>query len=94
MRVSRYALVSLGMALIAVAVALGVFEPLAALGRLVLLDPKEPGGVKGTVTNESGADSARVMVAIYEKADSARASYRAVCYSTGAYEVKSVKPGE
>ena len=61
---------------------------------LVLLDPKEPGGVKGTVTNETGADSARVMVAMYDRADSTRASYRALCDSTGAYEVKSVKPGE
>jgi methionine-rich copper-binding protein CopC len=60
---------------------------------LELLDPKEPGGVKGTVTNESGADSARVMIAIYDNADSTRAAYRAVCDSTGAYEVKSIKPG-
>lgn len=61
---------------------------------LALLDPREPGGVKGIVSNQSGADSARVMVAIYEKSDTTRASYRAVCDSTGAYEVKSVKPGE
>lgn len=69
-------------------------QPVVEGIELVLLDPKEPGGVKGTVTNESGADSARVMIAMYEKADSTRASYRAVCDSTGAYEVKSVKPGE
>jgi hypothetical protein len=61
---------------------------------LVLLDPKEPGAVKGTVSNESGADTARVMVAMYEREDSTHATYRAVCDSTGAYEVKSVKPGE
>lgn len=61
---------------------------------LVLLDPKEPGGVKGTVSNQSGSDTARVMIAMYDRADSTRTSYRAVCDSTGAYEVKSVKPGE
>jgi hypothetical protein len=60
---------------------------------LELVDPKEPGGVKGTVSNQSGADSARVMIAIYDKADTTRATYRAVCDSTGAYEVKSIKPG-
>jgi len=31
---------------------------------------------------------------MYDRADSTRASYRALCDSTGAYEVKSVKPGE
>ncbi len=60
---------------------------------LSLLDPKEPATVKGTVTNESGIDTSRVMVAIYDAADSTRAAYRAVCDSTGAYEVSSVKPG-
>jgi len=60
---------------------------------MALLDPKEPGSLKGTVTNESGADSARVMIAIYDKADTTRATYRALCDSTGAYEVKSIKPG-
>jgi protocatechuate 3,4-dioxygenase beta subunit len=33
------------------------------------------------------------MVAIYDKADTTRATYRAVCDSTGAYEVKTIKPG-
>jgi hypothetical protein len=61
---------------------------------LVLLDPKEPGGVKGTVTNASGVDSARVMVAIYDKADTSRATFRALCDSSGAYHVNHIKPGE
>lgn len=60
---------------------------------LALLDPKEPGSVKGAVKNESGLDSARVMIAMYDISDSTRSAYRAVCDSTGAYEVKSVKPG-
>lgn len=60
---------------------------------LALLDPKEPATVTGTVTNESGIDTSRVMVAIYDTADSTRAAYRAVCDSTGAYEVSTVKPG-
>jgi len=60
---------------------------------LVLLDPGDPGSVKGIVTNESGSDSARVMVAMFASADSSRTAYRAVCDSTGAYEVRNVKPG-
>jgi hypothetical protein len=60
---------------------------------LALLDPKEPGTVKGTVTNESGIDTSRVMVAMYDTADSTRAAYRAVCDSAGVYEVSAVKPG-
>jgi Bacterial Ig-like domain len=60
---------------------------------LAIVDPKEPGEVKGTVSNESGADSARVMIAIYDRSDTTRAVFRAVCDSTGAYEVKSIKPG-
>jgi hypothetical protein len=61
---------------------------------LALLDPKEPGSVKGSVKNESGADTVRVMIAMYDTADSTRAAYRAVCDSTGVYEVKIVKPGD
>lgn len=60
---------------------------------LALVDPKEPGTVKGTVVNESGIDTARVMVAMYDVSDSTRAEYRALCDSTGAYQVASVKPG-
>jgi uncharacterized protein (DUF2141 family) len=60
---------------------------------MALIDPKEPATVKGTVHNESGIDSARVMVVMFEAADSARAAYRAVCDSTGAYEIGGVKPG-
>jgi Bacterial Ig-like domain len=69
-------------------------NPVVSDIELALLDPKEPGGVKGTVGNESGVDSARVMVAMFATSDSTKAAYRAVCDSTGAYEVKSVKPGE
>jgi hypothetical protein len=58
---------------------------------LDLLDPKEPGEVKGTVVNESGAAGV-VVVAMYDEADTTRAAYHAVCDSTGAYEVKKVKP--
>ena len=61
---------------------------------LVLLDPKEPGSLAGTVGNETGIDTARVMVAMFEKSDSTRAAYRALCDSTGAYQMKSVKPGD
>jgi hypothetical protein len=60
---------------------------------LALIDPREPGSVKGIVTNQSGIDTARVMIAFYDAADSTRAAYRAVCDSTGGYEVASVKPG-
>lgn len=67
--------------------------PVMAGMDMALLDPKEPGTVNGTVANESGADTARVMVAMYDAADSTHAAYRAVCDSTGAYEVASVKPG-
>jgi len=68
-------------------------EPVVSNVDLALVDPKEPGSLKGTVTNESGLDSARVMIAIYDRADTTRAVFRAVCDSTGAYEVKSIKPG-
>jgi hypothetical protein len=74
---------------------IGIFpaNPVVKDVELLLLDPREPGTVKGTVQNESGADSARVMVAMYEKADTTHAAYRAVCDSTGAYQVSTVKPG-
>jgi hypothetical protein len=68
--------------------------PVAAGISLELLDPKEPGSLKGTVANETGIDTSRVMVAMFEKSDSTRAAYRALSDSTGAYEIKSVKPGE
>ena len=67
--------------------------PVVAGVNMALVDPKEPGKVTGTVTNESGVDSARVMVAMYDVADSTRAAYRALCDSTGAYQFNAVKSG-
>ncbi|HEX6790479.1 MAG TPA: Ig-like domain-containing protein, partial [Candidatus Krumholzibacteria bacterium] len=58
-----------------------------------LIDPREPGKVSGTVANESGVDTSRVMVAMYDEADTTRAAYRAVCDSSGAYRIDPVKPG-
>ena len=68
-------------------------KPVVSGVDMALVDPKEPGKVSGTVANESGVDSARVMVAMYEMADSVRAAYRAVCDSTGAYQFNAVKSG-
>lgn len=60
---------------------------------LALIDPNDPAIVRGTVTNETGADTARVMIAMYATDDSTKAAYRAVCDSTGAYEVAAVRAG-
>lgn len=68
-------------------------NPVIADMEIVLLDPRDPGGLKGTVDNQSGVDSARVMIAMYDAIDSTRVAYRAVCDSIGAYEVKTVRPG-
>jgi hypothetical protein len=68
-------------------------NPVVAGLELPLIDPQDPGIVRGTVVNESGVDTARVMVAMYAPEDSTRPSYRAVCDSTGAYEVTSVRAG-
>jgi hypothetical protein len=59
-----------------------------------VVDPAEPGVVRGVVTNETGIDSARVMVWLFAGADSTRALFRATCDSSGAYEMRQVKPGE
>jgi hypothetical protein len=68
-------------------------NPVVAGIDMALVDPKEPGKITGTVANESGVDSARVMVAMYEIADSTRTAYRALCDSTGAYQFNAVKSG-
>jgi hypothetical protein len=61
---------------------------------ITVIDLNEPGIVRGSVGNESGVDSARVMVGLYPEADSTRAAARAVCDSAGVYELKAVRPGE
>ena len=61
---------------------------------IVVIDPNEPGVVRGSVSNESGVDSVRVMVGLYTGADSTRAAARAVCDSAGVYELREVRPGE
>jgi hypothetical protein len=67
--------------------------PVVSAVNLNVVDPNEPGTVRGVVINETGIDSARVMAGLYAEADSARAVYLGLCDSTGAYEIGMVKPG-
>ena len=81
-------------AIVADTVTLTAALPIASDVDIAVIDPREPGGVKGVVINESGIDSARVLVGLYAAGDSVRAAYLAACDSTGAYELRTVKPGE
>lgn len=68
--------------------------PVVAGLSITLIDPNEPGVVRGRVFNETGIDTARVLAALYTPSDSTRAAYTAACDSTGAYELRQVKPGD
>jgi uncharacterized protein (DUF2141 family) len=62
--------------------------------KIKLVDPNEPGVVRGRVFNETGIDTARVLAALYAPVDSTRAAYTSPCDSSGAYEFRQVKAGE
>lgn len=61
--------------------------------RITVIDPTEPGSVRGTVANETGIDSMLATVALYTARDSIHAQYLARCDTTGAFDFASVKPG-
>ncbi|HET6347937.1 MAG TPA: hypothetical protein VFH88_02540, partial [Candidatus Krumholzibacteria bacterium] len=44
--------------------------------------------------NESGVDTAAVLVALYSSTDSTRIAYHARCDTTGAYQMRNVAPGD
>jgi hypothetical protein len=60
----------------------------------VLLDPSEPGTVKGAVTNESGIDTARVMVALFDWPTPPAQSIARCATRRCAYNLPSVKPAD
>lgn len=61
--------------------------------RISVIDPNEPGAVKGHVVNESGIDSILATVALYTTRDSTQVQYLTRCDSTGAFAFEKVKPG-
>jgi hypothetical protein len=67
--------------------------PVASAVSLNAVDPAEPGSVRGVVINETGIDSALVLVGLFAGEDSTRAQHLAACDSAGAYAIAPVKPG-
>lgn len=61
--------------------------------RIDIIDPNEPGTVKGGVVNETGIDSVLATIALYTMRDSTYAQYLTRADTTGAYEFAKVKPG-
>ncbi len=67
--------------------------PVAAGVNVTVVDPNEPGVVKGSVVNETGIDTMRVSVGLFAPDDSTRAKVYALCDSIGAFEIKA-RPGD
>jgi hypothetical protein len=58
-----------------------------------VIDPNEPGVVRGVVANETGIDSLLAMVSLTTTRDSTSVQYLVRCDTTGAFEFARVKPG-
>ncbi|MCI0452037.1 MAG: Ig-like domain-containing protein [Candidatus Latescibacteria bacterium] len=58
-----------------------------------VIDPTEPGVVRGAVANETGIDSLLATVSLTATLDSTRIQYLVRCDTTGAFEFARVKPG-
>jgi uncharacterized protein (DUF2141 family) len=61
---------------------------------IAVVDPNEPGIVRGSVVNETGIDTLRVSLNLFTVEDSTRARMHARCDSTGAFELRNVRPGD
>ncbi|HXV13507.1 MAG TPA: Ig-like domain-containing domain [Candidatus Krumholzibacteria bacterium] len=58
-----------------------------------VIDPNEPGLVRGTVANQTGIDSLLATVSLTATRDSTRVQYLVRCDTSGAFEFARVKPG-
>jgi hypothetical protein len=73
-------------------VALVPASPVVSGLQIAIIDPNEPGEVRGSVANETGIDTVRATVGLYAAEDSARAAYVVRCETDGSFVVKQVRP--
>jgi hypothetical protein len=67
--------------------------PVATNVNMDIVDPKEPGVVRGNVVNETGIENVPVSVALFEGADTTRARHFGVCDDVGSFELGNVLRG-
>jgi hypothetical protein len=61
---------------------------------IIIIDPTEPGDIKGTIINASGNDTFPVSVAVFTREDSLpKVAGYAICGSKGGFHIAKVKPG-
>jgi hypothetical protein len=67
--------------------------PVVSGVNLVIIDPREPATVAGSVDNQTGIDTLRVSVRMTALDDSTRAALYTLCDEAGAYQFKRVLGG-